>query len=563
MKEVVKSRFGSVLLILGFLVFPVLAGLSSISAQVKPLRQTAIETFSGGDYEKAYTEFKELLKLYSKDPLYKYYSGVCLVKLNREPDEAVELLSQALKGAAIVKTLPTDAMFYLGRAQHLSGNFSEAADSYIQFSGLAGKKVARELGVQELIQQCEDGEKAAIKKNPAESEKNDLPVISIKETPEKPKQIPSVLPLSYDRLLDEALLLQFKADSVNSVVEQMKLRLNLAPAAEKASFRSKISETEALAASFQSSADKKYEQAQLAMSPAVENAGIKEVVTKSEPVILVVSQKPDEKLIINNSVEVPDDQVVKTYDIKGDTTRKGNPQSLIMQGSLVCFEIVTEKEKIPQQKIVIDGDIPAGLIYRIQVAVFRNPVASEYFNGINPVYGFKVTGTDKTNYYAGMFRKSEDAAKALSQVRTAGFKDAFTVAFSGNKPVSSDRARLLEKEWGNIPFPVFFSIGTKTPADTVTPSLIFRVEIIRTLKPLKPEDEEAVVKLAGSRGIDILTSENGTIVYLIGKFITFESAAEYADLLVRNGYREARVAAFMGRKEISVDTARRLFENIE
>jgi hypothetical protein len=50
---------------------------------------------------------------------------------------------------------------------------------------------------------------------------------------------------------------------------------------------------------------------------------------------------------------------------------------------------------------------------------------------------------------------------------------------------------------------------------------------------------------------------------LIGKFITFESAAEYTDLLTRNGYREAKVVAFMGRKEIAVETAKQLFDNIK
>ena len=46
-----------------------------------------------------------------------------------------------------------------------------------------------------------------------------------------------------------------------------------------------------------------------------------------------------------------------------------------------------------------------------------------------------------------MFRRSADAAKALATVKSKGFKDSFIVAFMGNKPVSSDRAAVLEKEW--------------------------------------------------------------------------------------------------------------------
>ena len=69
--------------------------------------------------------------------------------------------------------------------------------------------------------------------------------------------------------------------------------------------------------------------------------------------------------------------------------------------------------------------------------------------------------------------------------------------------------------------------------------------------------------MAGNRGLDIQPVDGGKIAYLIGKFITFETAAEYADLLIRNGYREAQVVAWLGKKEIPIDTARQLFENLK
>ena len=50
-------------------------------------------------------------------------------------------------------------------------------------------------------------------------------------------------------------------------------------------------------------------------------------------------------------------------------------------------------------------------------------------------------------------------------------------------------------------------------------------------------------------------------MYLIGKFLTFESALSYSDLLVRNGIKMARVAAYLGEKEIPIGKARELFDN--
>ena len=49
-------------------------------------------------------------------------------------------------------------------------------------------------------------------------------------------------------------------------------------------------------------------------------------------------------------------------------------------------------------------------------------------------------------------------------------------------------------------------------------------------------------------------------VYLIGKFISYQSASEFADLLVRNGLQDSRVVAYLGKREIPVDIARQLFE---
>jgi hypothetical protein len=186
-----------------------------------------------------------------------------------------------------------------------------------------------------------------------------------------------------------------------------------------------------------------------------------------------------------------------------------------------------------------------------------------FFKGLSPVYGFKIAGTDKTIYYAGIFRKSSDAGKALATVKAKGFKDAFVVAMSGNKRVSPDRSAIMEKEWSNKPLVTIEKTLSETRVDTIPPTLTFRVEVIRSLKPLKEDVVEEIRKLAGNRGMDIVTLEDGGIDYLIGKFITFESATEYTDLLKRNGYREAQVVAWLGKKEIPIETARQLFDQLK
>ncbi len=541
------------------------SNLFSQNSQTKPTRQSSFEAFSKGNYEKAYSEFSELLKTYSKDPLYKYYSGVCLVKMSKDPGEAAILLQQALQAAGTVKTLPADGLFYLGRAQQMSGKFSEAAETYNLFIKQAGKKTARELGVTEFLKQCNlkkgqvaDSEIKTIeilKTEKVDSSKMEAkPAIKEpdKKTVGKETSSKEILPANYEKILGEAIMFQFKADSVLALVVEQKKELEKLSSSEKPALRVRISEKEKLAAFFQNSADQKYHEAKVVMNPLQDSVKHTKVTTK-------LPQYP----VVNDTSIKAATKVVKVNDKKSDSIKLFTPVVKPQVESYTFFEVLAKPVTDQKEKIVIDPDVPDGLIYRIQIGVFRNPVTHAYFKGITPIYGFKITGTDKTSYYAGMFRRSSDANKSLALVKAKGFKDAFVVGLSGGKPVSADRAALLEKEWGKKPFVSFGKSKPETKVDTIPPTLSFRVEVTRSVKPLKDDMVEGIRKMAGTRGLDIQPVEGGKIAYLIGKFITFETAAEYADLLNRNGYREAQVVAWLGKKEISINEAKQLIENLK
>ena len=266
--------------------------------------------------------------------------------------------------------------------------------------------------------------------------------------------------------------------------------------------------------------------------------------------VLPVPDSTDKKM-----VKIPEKQMVQEAVAVGPSMKPVEKD--------IYFDVCPSPVKDSDEKIVINPDVPDGLIYRIQVAVFRNQVSPSYFKGINPVFGFSNSSSGMTTYYAGMFRRLSDASRALTSVRSKGFRDAFVVAFSGIKRISSDRARILEKEWGNKPFIDLVPTVQETKADTLPPALSFRIAVARTEKPLKDDVTENLIKIAASRGMDILTLNDGSFVYLIGNFITFESASEYADLLVRNGFQDSKVSAWLGNKEIPVQTARELFNSLK
>ena len=482
--------------------------LYSQETQHKPSRQAAMDAFSGGDYEKALREFTVLLQAYSRDPLYKYYSGVCLVKMNREPENASEFLREALNGSLDIKSIPDDAWFYLGRSQQMAGRFPDAIDSFNNFEEKAGKKRARDLGTPGYIQECkerrgEPGQKTMTEKT-TEGKTAVQPAV-------KPVPLKQDVPVAYDKVLSEAMKYQVKADSLNALIAEYGKEYDKLPPSQKQSAKSRISEMESLSAEYQRMADEKF----------------------------------------GNTVTPPPAK-------KEITVTPVLPETNKREEIYAVFNVETDPARITNQKISIDPEIPAGLVYRIQMGVFSKQMDPAFFKGISPVSGFKIPGTESTKYFAGLFRRIADASRSVLTVKQMGFNDSFVTAVLDGKAVSLERASLMENEWGQKPFIVIAQV--QKTAETAASTLVFRVEIKRSVKAVADETAEVYMKMAGNRGFEIITAEDGTFVYLIGKFITFESASEYADLLRRNGYRDAKVSAYLGSKEIPVETAKQLFE---
>jgi len=565
----------------------------SQNVQQKATRQSSLEAFNRGDFERAYFEFLNLLETYPKDPLYKYYAGVSLIKIGREPEKALLFLLQSTQGSAVVRTVPADVVFWQGRAHQLCGQFTEAESSFNEFTSLAGKKRAREYGVPDFIQQCHDHKGFAEgnelsgtfnKKNEPLLPENDNIAQKTSITADQMIiQEREALPQDYDKILTEALEYQAITDSLKILSLDLGKKIEGLDSKGKAEFRSRIAATESLAADYQERADQMYEKAQKALNRvdfAAEKMGDQLPIAAADTIIrgnvAYDINKPENIDTVksdSSEIKITDDksEVLVKEPVKQANNEPQMADKLKIEkvsapqkpaGMLSLFSIEPKKIYKTDEKIPVDASIPSGLIYRIQVAVFRNPVSPSYFKGISPVYGFKVTGTDKTGYFAGMFRTRADAAKALVRVKQTGFKDAFIVAMAGGKAVSAERAAILEKEWGNKPL-IDPAVLVAAASDTIPPTLSFRIEVARGSKPASEDLTETFKRMAGSRGLDIYTLDDGTNIYLIGHFITYESAEEYASLLARNGLRNARVTAWLGKKEIPVDTARQLFEKLE
>ena len=591
-----------------------------------PSRQKAMDWFARGSYEDAYYEFKGLLGIYSRDPVYKYYCGASLVELKKSLPEALDLLEQAFRSSTVVRVLPDEAAYYLGRARHFNGKYSEAITAYNIYVEDMGKKAARDKDIPGLIQQCKDKRggltnaelMAVLPLREYEKARNEAPVLKA-DTPKTsvnpPPVISEVPPVPakdstrtdiYEKLIDQAMEYRVLADSINKNSELLKRDSESFSEAEKEVLQRKLADNEMLNKEYKELADKKLAEA-YALKP--ENKASVPADTLVKPVITIAKEawtvnadtiktgekasQPGvvagaQKATVSDTLQVSAEAAAKP----AAPVTKAAEQPAPAISTPPAKEIFSSFTILPAQKdaalksqdngyylvshyggknwweaaakVPLNAKVPEGMVYRIQIAVFRNPVGASFFKGIAPVYGFAIEGTANTIYYAGMFRKHADAVKALALVKEKGFSDAFIVALSDNKRVAADKAPAMEKVWAGKPlFKTEAREEAISVADTLPPELLFRIEALRAARPLKEEALDPLRKIAAGRGLDISTLENGSMVYLIGKFITFESASEYSGLLVKNGYKDAKVVAFLGTKEIDVETAKKLFEGLK
>lgn len=526
-----------------------------------PDRGIAERAFNNKDFSTAFKHYESLLARFSADPVYKYYTGACMVELNQNPDQSKTLIREAIINSSSIRNVPAESWYYLGRAYQQAGDFDQAVEAYETFSESARRKDRKELGINELISQClngvgdirgqEQGMEAGQRDEMVQAmeQVQEQDVINVRErnidiiqdsvAVVEPDQGPGD---QYDLLAREALEYQVKADSMVRLTDRYRATLDELSESDRETVRSKILSLEQSAFEYQKIANQKYKQA----------AGMAS--EKYDDEILPALQDTTKEVIVEDKEVVPDIKMVEGDSIKTDTIA-----DVIMRIPPVLELFSDEYDQ--QGSIPVNPELPEGLFYRIQVAAFRNPKDLPFFKGLGPISIYRAQDSDINFYYAGMFRLKEDAVDALVKVKQKGFSDAFIIALMDGSRTSMEKAEQHEKKWSVVSlFKQDTVIMGKDSKTLEPPTLVYRVQVMKVKNKVQEDELELFKKLAEKKSYNIFETADKEYVYLIGKFLTFESAATYADLLYRNGMKEAKVVAYMGKKEIPLETAKKLFE---
>jgi hypothetical protein len=109
------------------------------------------------------------------------------------------------------------------------------------------------------------------------------------------------------------------------------------------------------------------------------------------------------------------------------------------------FELLEESPYNEENPIPTDIEIPQTSFYRIQLGVYSKAVAFDVFGGLTPISAEIIKDRNLIKYYVGYFSSYDDAQEPLKAVRSAGYKDAFIVAWYKGSKMSLEKVRKLEK----------------------------------------------------------------------------------------------------------------------
>lgn len=254
------------------------------------------------------------------------------------------------------------------------------------------------------------------------------------------------------------------------------------------------------------------------------------------------------------------------------------------------FERTTKPVYSSAKPIPVNEQLPEGLVYKVQIGAFRNPIAPEQFNGMSPITA-ETTPQGLTRYTAGFFTKFSTADQVKNEIRELGYKDAFVVVFLNGKRISVAEALRMQGESGASVAanntPAITNANNAVPsssentaanaanannanvnagaADNSTPAtkqntaltqdVILVTGLFYTVQVGVYSQPVSAAKLFNIQPLYAENIANGNIRYNTGIYNNLPKAVEAKNIVVNAGVKDAYVTAYYQGKRISLAEA--------
>lgn len=294
-----------------------------------------------------------------------------------------------------------------------------------------------------------------------------------------------------------------------------------------------------------------------------------------------VKEKPTETPVTTTdaketTTKIPD-QPVTTTDKTIAATKPENTKAKTKFSFRELFEKRNKSRYSASNPIPMDEKLPDGLVFKVQMGAFKNPIPQDLFKGITPVTG-QTTSQGFIRYSAGLFLTCESAEKAKVEIRDLGFPDAFVVAYFDGKripsPCGADGTTVStttpaeDKTVTPVQPPVITEPAVTTPpvVKTKTETVISPGEIapttdVGTLSGLFYTIQVGVYSKPVTAGelnnIQPLYTENANnlIRYNVGIYNNIPMASEAKNIAVSAGLKDAFMTIYYNGKRISMAQA--------
>ncbi|TAL59259.1 MAG: hypothetical protein EPN85_09690, partial [Bacteroidetes bacterium] len=220
--------------------------------------------------------------------------------------------------------------------------------------------------------------------------------------------------------------------------------------------------------------------------------------------------------------------------------------------------------------IPIDAPMPEGLVFKVQIGAFRNPIPQDLFKGIKPISA-ETTPQGLKRYTAGLFQKFETANNAKNRVNGLGYRDAFIVAFFNGKRISMNEALAKARESGEVISPATTGSDSQQPNVNLSTTagtnianatdvksvsgLFYTIQIGVFSMPVNSTQLYDIAPLNSER------TDNGLIRYTTGRFDDETKAVRAKNNIAQKGISDAFVIAYRDGKRISLSAARSILNS--
>ena len=525
-----------------------------------------IDYFNQGNYEKALPVFAKLSQSYPDNAMYNYYYGVCLIKNNIFETAAKE----ALLNSVVDKT-PVNANFYLGNYFHALENWEEAKAFYERYAKVGTKQEKRTLKFDYFVDLCN-------KKNnpfkPVKSSDTALFGDSLLKPPpkidEKNFPIPEVLKnasfnfqvnevLAYHSIADfrsEASKILFikawictgKNDSIVALTDSLrKVHDSIARVDTRLGIVQQIVDCEQKSYQLMREREKFLDQSRVKESAYWEKEGTK-AATAYNTTILERENKLNQERIKEEKPPVPE-------------VRKENDQISTIQAVTPPAETKVKNTETNEQ------------VYKVQIGSFKNGVLTPTFKTLYARIS-KLRKIDKFTdarkyviYTIGSFTSAADAEKMKDQLIREGIKGAKVASFNkgGEKVIKPSPHAVSKKDSAkNVAAtppvaPPGDSQGASTGKVIAVENLIFKVQIGSFRNGVvTPSFKKINARISKLHKVNKYTDSRKFEIYTVGDFQSYAEATRMKDQMVKEGIKDAYIAAFYNGERIKVSEALKL-----